>query len=96
MIAYALVPREEPRRFVVVDGRYPAHRFEPARDWPAFGAWRPAGEIIVAKGHVYEGEWLGRLLFFYASEDNARAAQVLIDLSCGMLFCRWLFEVVRS
>ena len=95
--SWALVPREESRRLVVVPSERSSIMFEvtPRRSFLGSELWSPiGGEMVRTDGHAFEGHGLTFVLF-YADEDTGRAAAALCDLNCAVLFMlalRW-FEV---
>ena len=90
--SWALVPREEPRRFVVVPSERSSIMFEitPRRSFLGSELW----SMVRTDGHAFEGHGLTFVLF-YADEDTGRAAAALCDLNCAVLFmlALRLFEV---
>jgi len=95
MIAYALVPREEPRRFVRVSPDRASWMFEHRPratldfDQPTAGWVFERTEQVRTDRHLFAGHG-HELAFFYADEDAGRAFDALCDLECALFFVRWL------
>lgn len=94
--AWALVPREEPRRFVLVDGRRSSWLFDVSPplplEWDGASLCAPRAEYVRADGWLFAVAGV-ELRLFYAHEDTRRALAALSDLACGLLFLRWLFDL---
>ena len=94
--AWALVPREEPRRFVLVDGRRSSWLFDVSPPlplgWDRVPLCGPRAEYVRADGWLFAVAGV-ELRLFYAHEDTRRALAAVHELACGLLFLGWLFEL---